>query len=81
MLRNATVLTMDQAHLPADAVAIAGDTIVAVGTEAEVMAASAPNPTIVDIGGRVLMTMVGGRVEYCAPDAGTLRSLVAWGMS
>ena len=55
VLRNATVLTMDQAHLPADAVAIAGDTITAVGTEAEVMATAAPNATIVDLDRRVLL--------------------------
>ena len=45
VLRNATVLTMDSAHPSADAVMIAGDTIVAVGTEAEVLAAAAPNAT------------------------------------
>ncbi len=55
MLRNATVLTMDSASPAADAVAIVGDTITAVGTEAEVMAAAAPNATIVDLDGRVLL--------------------------
>lgn len=55
VLRNATVLTMDPARPSADAVAIVGDTVVAVGTEAEVMAAAAPNATIVDLGGRVLL--------------------------
>lgn len=54
VLRNARVLTMDPAQPEADAVAIDGDLITAVGTEAEVMAA-APNPTIVDVGGRVLL--------------------------
>jgi predicted amidohydrolase YtcJ len=54
VFRNATVLTMDPAHSGADAVAIDGDVITAVGTEAEVMAV-APNATIVDAGGRVLM--------------------------
>lgn len=55
VLRNATVLTMDPVLPTADAVAIAGDTITAVGTEIEVLAAAAPNATIVDIGGRVLL--------------------------
>lgn len=55
VLRNATVLTMDPAHPAADAVAIVGDTITAVGSEAEVLAAAPPNATIVDVGGRVLL--------------------------
>jgi hypothetical protein len=55
VLRNATVLTMDPSHPEAEAVAIAGDTIAAVGTEAEVLAAAAPNATIVDVSGRVLL--------------------------
>ena len=55
VFRNATVLTMDPASPAADAVAIVGDTITAVGTEAEVMAAAAPNATIVDLDGRVLL--------------------------
>ena len=55
VLRNATVLTMDPAHPEAEAVAISGDTITAVGTEAEALAAVAPNARIVDVGGRVLL--------------------------
>lgn len=55
VLRNATVLTMDPARPAADAVAIVGDTITAVGTDAEVLAAAAPNATIVDLDGRVLL--------------------------
>ncbi len=55
VLRNATVLTMDPASPSADAVLIEGDTIAAVGQEADVMAAAGPNATIVDVGGRVLL--------------------------
>ena len=55
VLRNATVLTMDPESPSAEAVAIAGDTIVAVGTEADVVAAAGPNATVVDVGGRVLL--------------------------
>ena len=54
VLRNATVLTIDPAHPAAEAVAIMGDTITAVGTDAEVLAA-APTARIVDVGGRVLL--------------------------
>jgi predicted amidohydrolase YtcJ len=55
VLRNATVLTMDPSHPTADAVAISGDTITAVGTEADVLAAVAPNARIVDVGGRIVL--------------------------
>jgi Amidohydrolase family len=54
VLRNANVLTMDPAHPEADAVAISGDTITFVGSEADALAA-APTATIVDVGGRVLL--------------------------
>ena len=55
VFRNATVLTMDPASPAADAVAIVGDTITAVGADAEVLAAAAPNATIVDLDRRVLL--------------------------
>ncbi len=55
VLRNAIVLTMDPEVPTADAVAIEGDTIRAVGMQAEVLAAAAPGATIVDLGGRVLL--------------------------
>jgi predicted amidohydrolase YtcJ len=55
VLRNATVLTMDPSLPAADTVAIKGDTITAVGSEAEVMAGAAQDVRIVDVGGRVLL--------------------------
>jgi hypothetical protein len=55
VLRNATILTMDPARPTADAVAIVGDTITAVGTEAEALAAAPPDATIVDVEGRILL--------------------------
>jgi predicted amidohydrolase YtcJ len=55
VLRNATILTMDAARPTADAVAVVGDTIMAVGTEADVVAAAPPTARIVDVGGRVLL--------------------------
>ena len=54
VLRNARVLTMDPALPEAEAVAIDGDVIAAVGSDADIMAL-APNSTVVDIGGRVLL--------------------------
>ncbi len=55
VLRNATVLTMDPVLQAADAVLIVGDSIAAVGTEADALAAAGPDATIVDLGGRVLL--------------------------
>lgn len=46
---------MDPERPDANAVAIAGDRIMAVGAEAEVLAAAAPDARIVDLGGRVLL--------------------------
>ncbi len=54
ILRNATVLTMDPTNPEAQAVAITEDTITAVGRDAQVLAA-APDATVVDVGGRVVM--------------------------
>ena len=55
VLRNATILTMDPTRPAADAVAIVGDTITGVGTEADVLAAAPPDATIIDVEGRVLL--------------------------
>lgn len=54
VLRNARVLTMDPALPEAEAVAINGDVIAAVGSDADIMAI-APDATVVDLGGRVLL--------------------------
>jgi hypothetical protein len=54
VFRGGTILTMDPEQPDAAAVAVQGDSIVAVGSEAEVMAAS-PDSMVVDLGGRVLL--------------------------
>lgn len=54
VFRGGTILTMDPEQPDAAAVAVQGDSIVAVGSEAEVMAA-APGAMVVDLGGRVLL--------------------------
>ena len=46
---------MDPEQPDAAAVAVQGDSIVAVGSEAEVMAAASPGAMVVDLGGRVLL--------------------------
>jgi len=55
VLRNATVLTMDASRPTADTIAISGDTITAVGSEAEILAGIVPGAWNVDVGGRVLL--------------------------
>ena len=55
MFRGGTILTMDPEQPDAEAVAVQGDSIVAVGSEAEVMAAASPGAMVVDLGGRVLL--------------------------
>jgi predicted amidohydrolase YtcJ len=55
VFRGGTILTMDPEQPDAAAVAVQGDSIVAVGSEAEVMAAASPGAMVVDLGGRVLL--------------------------
>ncbi|HEU0236172.1 MAG TPA: amidohydrolase family protein [Candidatus Limnocylindrales bacterium] len=55
VLRNAIVLTMEPSRPEADAVAIRGDAIEAVGAEADVLAAVGSSARMVDLGGRVLV--------------------------
>jgi predicted amidohydrolase YtcJ len=55
IVTNARVLTMDPARPRAEAVAVAGGRIVAVGTRAEVEALAGPGCRVVDAGGRTLL--------------------------
>jgi predicted amidohydrolase YtcJ len=71
IIRNARVLTMDEANPRAAAVAVAGSRILAVGSEAEVNAFSGPDTHVIDAqGGTVLpgfneahMHIFGGSAE------------------
>lgn len=60
LLLGGKVLTVDPAFSIAEAVAIRGDRIVAVGTNAEARAALGPNPTTIDLRGR---TVVPGLID------------------
>lgn len=55
IVTNAKVLTMDKARPRAEAVALAGGKIVAVGTAAEVAAQAGPGARVIDAGGRTLL--------------------------
>ncbi|MFC3182354.1 amidohydrolase [Cypionkella sinensis] len=55
IVTHAKVLTMDAAKPRAEAVAVAGGKIVAVGTTAEVAALAGPDTRVIDAGGRSLL--------------------------
>ncbi len=55
IITGARVLTMDAAHPRAEAVAVAGGRIVAVGTDAEVLALSCAATQVVEAAGRTLL--------------------------
>ena len=55
IVTNAKVLTMDAGRPRAEAVAVAGGKIVAVGTAAEVAALAGPETRVIDAGGRTLL--------------------------
>jgi hypothetical protein len=55
IVTNAKVLTMDEARPRAEAVAVAGGRILAVGTVAEVGALAGPDCRVIDAGGRTLL--------------------------
>ncbi|MFN7008590.1 MAG: amidohydrolase [Allorhizobium sp.] len=55
IIRNARVLTMDDAKPRAEAVAIAGNRIAAIGDNAEIDAMATPSTRIIDAGGATVM--------------------------
>ena len=88
IIRGGPIVTVNPAQPAAAAVAIAGGKIVAVGTEAEVMAWKGPGTVVTDLGGKTLVPgFVDGHSHFwslvdvqtqalCAsPPAGTCRSV------
>ena len=55
IIHNAKIWTVDPAHSEAEAVAVIGDRIAAVGTNQEIEAWRGPNTRIVDAGGKRLL--------------------------
>ncbi|OJU05496.1 MAG: hydrolase [Rhizobium sp. 63-7] len=55
IIRNARILTMDEAKPRAEALAIAGNKIIAVGTEADVAAFSGPDTMVIDAEGKSVL--------------------------
>ena len=55
IITNAKVWTVDKAHPTAEAVAVLGDRIVAVGSTAEIAALRGPDTKVIDGGGKLLL--------------------------
>src|SRR6478735_5308551 len=55
IILNARVSTLDGLAPAATALAVRGDTVLAVGTDAEVLAAAGPDARVIDAGGRRLI--------------------------
>ena len=64
LLLNARVLTMDHNQADAQAVAVHGNTIAAVGTSSELAALAAPATQTIDCGGK---TLIPGFVDSHCP--------------
>lgn len=55
ILRDATIHTVDQARPRAEAVAVAGGRILAVGTDADVTGLAGPDTEVIGVGGRLVL--------------------------
>jgi len=55
LFHNGTVLTMDGAHIQAEAIEVTGQKITAVGTDEEILASQRAESRVVDLDGRTLM--------------------------
>jgi predicted amidohydrolase YtcJ len=55
IFHNGTVLTMEGESWDAEAIAVRGDRILAVGSEAEVLSTQGPETEMIDLGGRTLL--------------------------
>lgn len=55
LLTNGKIITVDERFTIAEAVAVAGERIVAVGTSAEIAALGGPDTAIIDVGGRAVI--------------------------
>ena len=71
VITNAKVVTVDEQFTVAQAVAVRGDTIVAVGSAAEVAALVGPATQVIDLGGRTLLPGANDGHGHAAMFGGT----------
>ncbi|MGH7648169.1 MAG: amidohydrolase, partial [Gemmatimonadaceae bacterium] len=53
VLKNGKVVTMDSAHAAGTAIAVTGDTVTAVGSDADIQKYVGPNTKVIDLGGHL----------------------------
>ena len=65
ILINGKVLTVDENFSIAQAIAVKGERIAAVGTNEEILSLSGPNTTVTDVGGKtVIPGLINNHVHY-----------------
>src|SRR5215475_2958518 len=71
ILHNAKVLTVDKNFSIAQAIAVTGNTITAVGQEADVMKLAGPNTQVIDVKGRTIIPgLMDTHLHYTGLDYG-----------
>lgn len=80
IIRNARVLTMDEANPRASAVAVAGNRILAVGSEAQIDAFSGPDTHVIDAKGATVLPGFNEAHMHIFGGSAELRELSLYGM-
>jgi predicted amidohydrolase YtcJ len=78
ILVNANILTMDAGDRMAQALAIEGDKIVAVGSDAEVRRLAGPDTSIIDLGGRTVIPGLNDTHIHAMRGGQTFRRETYW---
>ena len=80
IIRNARVLTMDEANPCAAAIAVSGNRILAVGSEAEIDAFSGPDTHVIDAGGGTVLPGFNEAHMHIFGGSAELRELSLFGV-
>ena len=67
--RNGTILTMDSGGSQAQALAVRGETILAVGSDAEIMALADQHTVVTDLRGRTMLDVYKRQPRKCSSSA------------
>ena len=81
VLRNASILTMDNRYPRAEALAVNGEWIVAVGTEAEIQRYVGPQTRVLDATGRLVVPGFNDSHTHFGSGSARLRELDLYGVS